>query len=154
MYTCDLDLNNLASKIKRCEYDKHTLRRLNKIEKKKLKIFRSIKKKELRMKILNSETYISKLFSEDKELIAMRETFTPVFFFLIQDFYSLFSKGLQHYLDGSWQNAKTILEKTLIYYTGFTDGPSLTLLEVMKEHNFVAPTGSNPWKGYRELTEK
>ena len=74
----DLDLTNLCTKIKRCEYDKHTLRKLNKTEKKKLKIFRAIKKKELRIKVMNGETEVSKLFSEDKEVVAMRETFTSV----------------------------------------------------------------------------
>ena len=66
----------------------------------------------------------------------------------------MFSEGMQHYLDGNWGSAKPIFEKTQIYYSSMTDGPSTTLLEVMKEHNFVAPTGTNPWRGYRELTEK
>lgn len=31
------------------------------------------------------------------------------------------------------------------------DGPSMTLLEVMKEYNYTAP---DDWKGFRSLTEK
>ena len=64
--------------------------------------------------------------------------------------------GFQAYLAGNWKDAKAILEETKSLRRtdqGITtiDGPSNTLLEVMKQHSFNAPKN---WAGFRELTEK
>ena len=50
--------------------------------------------------------------------------------------------------------AKELFEKTDAYMQKTAlggDGPSRTLLEYMKERNYVAP---KDWKGYRPLTSK
>ena len=64
--------------------------------------------------------------------------------------------GFQAYLAGNWKDAKAIFEETKSLRRteqGITtiDGPSNTLLEVMKQHSFNAPKN---WAGFRELTEK
>ena len=58
--------------------------------------------------------------------------------------------------DGDWGKAKKILSQIIEEKTDSTgaqvgDGPSVTLMGVMEEYNFVAPSN---WKGFRELTEK
>ena len=64
--------------------------------------------------------------------------------------------GFQAYLVGNWKDAKAIFEETKSLRrsdqgTTTIDGPSNTLLEVMKQHSFNAPKN---WAGFRELTEK
>ena len=54
------------------------------------------------------------------------------------------------------QAAVRIASRTHIWILKHTilqvlDGPSCTLLDYMRTHNFCAPAS---WKGYRELTEK
>jgi hypothetical protein len=55
------------------------------------------------------------------------------------------------YLEGNWGEAIRILESTKNMIPGHKDGPSTTLLEYMKENNFVPPSD---WNGYRVLIEK
>mmetsp|Transcript_67151 Transcript_67151/g.212609 ORF Transcript_67151/g.212609 Transcript_67151/m.212609 type:complete len:594 (-) Transcript_67151:201-1982(-) len=88
-------------------------------------------------------------FLEHPDLVAMR---MPI----KEDFLRLFTEGFVAYRDGNWSVAKEILDKCLwarydVHGNAMEDGPSNTLLGVMKEHNFVAPPS---WEGFRELTEK
>eukprot|EP00891_Asterochloris_glomerata_P009900 jgi/Astpho2/9900/e_gw1.00152.86.1_t len=71
-------------------------------------------------------------------------------------FTSKFNSGFQAYLAGNWKDAKLVFEETKSLRrtdqgTTIIDGPSNTLLEVMKQHSFNAPKN---WAGFRELTEK
>jgi len=73
-----------------------------------------------------------------------------------QDFLDKFGKGYQHYLDGKWKEARTALEevskmRTDAHGATIEDGPTMSLLRVMAEFDFQAPS---TWRGYRELTEK
>jgi hypothetical protein len=73
-----------------------------------------------------------------------------------QEFLDKFGVGYQHYLDGKWKEAKAVLTEALTMRkdaAGNTveDGPTASLLRVMAEDNFQAPS---TWKGFRELTEK
>jgi class 3 adenylate cyclase len=87
-------------------------------------------------------------FKQHPDILKMRQGISP-------DFLRDFKCGLRHYFDGEWSQAKEILETTRTYVTAqgkhAVDGPSESLLAVMKTHNFIAP---KTWKGYRELTEK
>lgn len=47
--------------------------------------------------------------------------------------------------------AKTLFEETEILIDKKKDGPSTTLLNVINEHDGIAP---KDWPGYRVLTEK
>ena len=64
-------------------------------------------------------------------------------------FYSNFEEGLQHYIDGDWEEASTFLYRAL--YLDNSDGPTKTILEYIKKLNYKAP---EDWDGYRVLTSK
>ena len=64
-------------------------------------------------------------------------------------FYSNFEEGLQHYIDGDWEEASTFLYRAL--YLDNSDGPTKTILEYIKKLNYKAP---DDWDGYRVLTSK
>ena len=60
-----------------------------------------------------------------------------------------FREAYTNYISGDWSTCKRFLESCLNHNP--IDGPTNTLYNVIKEHQFMAPT---TWKGYRELTEK
>ena len=64
-------------------------------------------------------------------------------------FYSNFEEGLQHYIDGDWEEASTFLYRAL--YLDNSDGPTKTILEYIKKNEYKAP---EDWDGYRVLTSK
>ncbi|CAK0763586.1 hypothetical protein CVIRNUC_003073 [Coccomyxa viridis] len=71
-------------------------------------------------------------------------------------FLGLFAQGFSAYREGSWLQAKQILEQTkfmrrTLLGQPLQDGPSNTLLNFMAGHDYTAPF---TWKGYRELTDK
>lgn len=90
--------------------------------------------------IFEGSIQLSNKFELDPDMVVMREPFT-------QEFYEVFSEGFKHYTDGKWQEARQILEE-VESIRGSPDGPSLTLLSIMEEHNFRAPAD---WEGWREL---
>ena len=61
----------------------------------------------------------------------------------------MFEQGFNHYLNGKWGSAKTSFEQCLNY--NLNDGPTKTLIEAMRAHNYISPSS---WKGFRELSEK
>mmetsp|Transcript_17831 Transcript_17831/g.51102 ORF Transcript_17831/g.51102 Transcript_17831/m.51102 type:complete len:937 (+) Transcript_17831:323-3133(+) len=65
------------------------------------------------------------------------------------NFFAKFRVAMTAYFNGEWAVCKVELEKILEEKP--EDGPAISLLEVMKKHDFLAPSG---WRGYRELTEK
>ena len=65
-------------------------------------------------------------------------------------------QGFSAYREGSWLQAKQILEQTkfmrrTLLGQPLQDGPSNTLLNFMAGHDYTPPF---TWKGYRELTDK
>lgn len=60
-----------------------------------------------------------------------------------------FDEAFKSYISGDWSSCKTNLENCLNHNP--IDGPTNTLYNVIKEGQFMAPSG---WKGFRELTEK
>lgn len=81
LYTCDVDLQNLVQKVRTSHLDKLSSQKLTKAEKKKLKVYNRLRRNELKKKVLENKTTIANLFSSDKELRAMRETFPKVVYF-------------------------------------------------------------------------
>ena len=79
LYTCDVDLQNLQLKVKTSQLDKYSSTKLTKTEKKKLKVYNRLRRNELKKKVIENKTTIANLFSTDKEMKAMRETFPKVF---------------------------------------------------------------------------
>lgn len=70
----------------------------------------------------------------------MREPYPP-------EFYDQFRAGYKDYEEGDWPSAKEKLDK-MEDILGRPDGPTLSLFQVMGEHNFRAPAD---WEGWREL---
>eukprot|EP00898_Chlorokybus_atmophyticus_P006946 jgi/Chlat1/7252/Chrsp58S06894 len=87
-------------------------------------------------------------FSEHPDLVRMNV--------IHPEFYLRFRQGLQAYLAGDWSVAREVLRECEYMRRDakaqpLCDGPTLTLLNAMAEHGFVAPAA---WAGFRELTEK
>ena len=51
---------------------------MTKTEKKKLKVYNRLKRNELKKKVMQNKTTVANLFTSDKELKSMRETYTKV----------------------------------------------------------------------------
>mmetsp|Transcript_21886 Transcript_21886/g.41183 ORF Transcript_21886/g.41183 Transcript_21886/m.41183 type:complete len:837 (+) Transcript_21886:285-2795(+) len=66
-----------------------------------------------------------------------------------QEFKATFEEGVEFYVKGEWDKAKTLIDKCLSIYP--KDGPSDSLNRVMERADFTAP---KDWKGFRELTSK
>lgn len=60
-------------------------------------------------------------------------------------FYDIYDAGLESYLTGDWSTARTKMEECLKLYP--EDVPTTVILDVMKEHQFVAPPD---WQGWHE----
>ena len=95
-----------------------------------------------------SEREFEQEYDENPDIVATKSS-TP-------EFLARFGEGYQAYKDGDWGKAKKILSQIIEEKMDSTgaqvgDGPSVTLMGVMEEYNFVAPSN---WKGFRELTEK
>jgi len=87
-------------------------------------------------------------FEEHPDIVTLRQGVS-------EDFLIEFNRGLQHYINGDWRLASSILQRTRTvvnkFGTPMSDGPSESLLKVMQSHDYNAPRG---WRGFRELTEK
>lgn len=82
------------------------------------------------------------LFEVDEDLKIMRQPFS-------EKFYEVYNSGFKDYIDGNWEDARAKLEK-VEEIRGSIDGPSLSLLGVMRGHNFKAPAD---WEGWRDLED-
>lgn len=60
-------------------------------------------------------------------------------------FHDVFARGLDLYLDGEWAAAREALEAALALYP--EDGATAVLMDVMREHDFVAP---HTWAGWHD----
>ncbi|KAF0719136.1 Aste57867_1250 [Aphanomyces stellatus] len=65
------------------------------------------------------------------------------------EFRSSFDRGVNKYLEGNWPEARSFIEDALRWQPH--DGPSESILRVMAEDNYEAPSN---WTGYRALREK
>jgi len=137
--TCDIDYSRLTINLKALD-----IVNLSRNEKKRFKVMARLKRNDLREKVMENKYNVHNLFTTDPDLVTMREPYSPAF-------YTKFNEGMQHYFAGNWPKAKESFETTYNMIPGLKDGPSNTLLSVLKEYGYKAPPD---WKGYRELTEK
>ena len=66
-----------------------------------------------------------------------------------KEFYELFENGINSYYSANWKISAESFEKCLEIMP--KDGPSKSLYNYLKKHEFMAP---KTWPGFRELTEK
>ena len=132
LFTVDIDISVLIPSEEK-GYTKAELREKHKIA--KANIVESV---------LSGEDGIkaSSFFDIDKDLLKMTENVFGVF-------RNTFCEAFDHYIKGDWGACKSKLD--LCFNQRPEDGPAATILGVLKENNFMAPSD---WKGYRELTEK
>mmetsp|Transcript_32833 Transcript_32833/g.32060 ORF Transcript_32833/g.32060 Transcript_32833/m.32060 type:complete len:111 (-) Transcript_32833:39-371(-) len=109
-----------------------------------LKVKARIDRNRFRNQALNNQVSVSSMFESDEDLLKMRKPYT-------QEFFTLFDKGMNCYLNGEWEEARQHFEMVEVLKEVGADYPSKCLLEYMKDFNFVAP---DSWDGYRVLTEK
>ncbi|CAD8178473.1 unnamed protein product [Paramecium octaurelia] len=154
IYTVDLNVESLIRKV----HKKKTVVDFNRKEKqkqahlteseiskqkKKQKVLRRMKRDKLKQAVLKNHVAISETWIKDNNIKQSRALFN-------KEFYHKWDKGFSCYLSGDWDQAKAIFEETLNFLPNYKDGPSNTLLRVIKEEPYLR----NNWKGYRELTEK
>ncbi|OMJ90780.1 hypothetical protein SteCoe_6759 [Stentor coeruleus] len=77
-------------------------------------------------------------------ITASSKSFQTMTYDFTEDFYNTFAKALNFYFDGLWQNSRIAFNDVLNIMPH--DGPSLTILNYMKNYNYISP-GS--WKGVR-----
>jgi len=133
LFTVDIDISVLTPSV-----DKG-------FTKAELKEKHRVAKNNILESVFNSEEEgikASSFFDIDKDLLKMTENVFGVF-------RNTFSEAFDNYIKGDWGACKSKLD--LCFNQRPEDGPSLTILGVMKELNFMAPSD---WQGYRELTEK
>ena len=80
------------------------------------------------------------VWEEDGDIADIREHFTDE----IRNHWDI---GIEAFVDGNWAKAHEELNQVLVL-TENEDGPSLQLIERMKETDFKPPSD---WKGYRKL---
>ena len=90
--------------------------------------------------MFNGSIKLVNKFELDEELVIMRQSFSD-------KFYEQYNSGFKDYTEGRWEDAREKLEE-MENIRGCPDGPSLSLLRVMREHNFRAPAD---WEGWRDL---
>ncbi|CAK92800.1 unnamed protein product (macronuclear) [Paramecium tetraurelia] len=154
IYTVDLNVDSLLRKEHKAKtiLDPHKKDKVKQVHlsesdqsklKKKQKVLKRMKRDKLKQAVLKSHVLISETWTKDPNIKISRALFR-------KEFYSKWTEGFHCYLSGDWDKAKSIFEETLNFLPNYRDGPSNTLLRVIKEEPYLR----NNWKGYRELTEK
>jgi class 3 adenylate cyclase len=133
LFTCDLDFNLV-------DLEEMPKRVLTPMEIKLKRVKARLKRDREKKKVYEGSIKIVNKFELDEDITKMREPFTP-------EFYEQFNAGFKDYLEGNWDDAKQKLDK-MEEIRGTPDGPSLSLLTVMQEHNYRAPAD---WEGWRDL---
>lgn len=132
IYTVDIDTNNLEETNDRFKTQSMKEKKRN-YEKEKKHLWHSLKTR---------KRTTAALITGDKDFQELRRHVNPVFT-------HLFQRGYQHYLDGDWESAQSILQKCI--KTRPSDGPTKTLLNIIAEGGGKAP---EKWKGFRALISK
>jgi len=94
-----------------------------------------------------AESYDASTWLSDPDIIQLRCLATP-------QFLKTFDKGLNNYLGGHWDEARTDLEKADRMMASNDiggDGPSRAILKYMEVNDWVCPSS---WSGHRPLTSK
>lgn len=80
------------------------------------------------------------VWEEDEDMLHLREHFTA-------DMRSLWDKGFDAYISGDWNTAMKHFQNVLLM-SGYKDGPSIHLLNLINEHSCRPP---KDWSGFRVL---
>mmetsp|Transcript_3356 Transcript_3356/g.3959 ORF Transcript_3356/g.3959 Transcript_3356/m.3959 type:complete len:579 (+) Transcript_3356:944-2680(+) len=133
LWTCDIDYTLI-------EVEPESKKELDPGQKKLKRVKARLKRDREKVEMFNGSIQLVNKFELDEELAIMRVPFT-------EKFYEQYNSGFKDYIDGRWEDAREKLE-LMESIRGSPDGPSLSLLRVMKEHNFKAPAD---WDGWRDL---
>lgn len=125
LYTLDLNPKNIVA----CSF------------KDKSRTLVDMKKKSLRRLRRSNNSVTFNILHKSKAFRQMTEEFS-------EKFYESFNSAFELYVDGLWLSAKDEFEKVLVVF--HRDGPSLALLNFMKNNNFCAPSD---WAGIRHLEQ-
>jgi hypothetical protein len=94
-----------------------------------------------------ADEYDVAVWANDHDLVQLRRLATSIF-------RKTYRIGLEHYLNGNWDVAKESFAKANNMMSDSDtggDGPSMELMNYMKEKNWKCPDN---WNGYRPLTKK
>jgi class 3 adenylate cyclase len=133
LFTCDIDYNLV-------EVEPIPKTEMSAQEKKLKRVKARLKRDREKLKMFDGSIKLVNKFELDQDMVVMREPFT-------EKFYEVYNAGFEDYIEGRWEEARVKLEQ-MEEIRGTPDGPSLSLLRVMREHNFKAPAD---WEGWREL---
>jgi len=136
LFTVDLDCEAVS-------VDKHKQPRFMNLDR--------LRMKRQRLDALSNGTYCAhSIFVSNLHIYRMRAVY-----FL--EFFQLFEKGYLNYEAGEWDVALEILAETAIMLKGrcvhnpdMVDGPSIALLNYMREQGCNPPVG---WRGYNDMAE-
>lgn len=135
LYTVDLSPSNLLKLV-----GLHKKRDKTAAEKKNARVCYNQRRDNLLAKI-EKKRVTGAYWSEDKDIKAMREPFSKLF-------YEEWRKGLSAYLKGEWKEAHETFVKTQLLSPNHQDGPSKALIEFMQQSNLQPP---KDWQGFREF---
>jgi TolA-binding protein len=135
LFTVDVDFDGMKSK-------QYKLARMGIKEKRKL---RDTEKKKMMASLFEDNkkhTTTWKIFQRDRDFKELRRHYD-------RGFTKKFNEAYKKYIAGDWATAEDLFSQCLKMNP--KDGPTITLKSYIEENNGIPP---NPWKGYRELTEK
>ncbi|MDR3547049.1 MAG: adenylate/guanylate cyclase domain-containing protein [Candidatus Pacebacteria bacterium] len=132
LFTVDLEFSQLAKK--QCKYISHNNSERLRLRKQAKKVFHQMVK--------SGSTAPNMLYSEDKDIQAMRAGISPTFL-------KLFKGAYDNYIAGKWESAVDGLNEVLKIKPD--DGPSQNLKQYMGSLGNKAP---EEWRGCRELVNK
>ena len=133
LYTCDIDYDLI-------EVESEKKKELSGDQKKLKRVKARLRRDREKVKMFDGTFKLVNLFEVDEDLKIMREPFTD-------KFYEVYNDAFKDYTEGNWQDARSKLEE-MESIRGTPDGPSLSLLTVMRAHDFNAPAD---WEGWRDL---
>jgi hypothetical protein len=136
LYTVDLDYENVEVDSEAKDRKKRHVNKLSSRE----------QREKMKMRKLEPEYQVHKVFAADKNVLEMRERYS-------EEFFQEYEKGYMNYEAGEWNVAGEVLRRTVSMLSDQMneDGPSRALLNFIESHNYQAPHG---WQGYRERSEK
>jgi hypothetical protein len=99
---------------------------------------------------LTPDDHTGDVFEQDYDMLTLRKHATD------PEFQQLFKEGITAYLDGDWQTARKLLERSDLFMKECApalggDGPSRTLLEYMCNQKIESP---NTRQGFTQRTSK
>lgn len=114
------------------------------ISKKKMRLQLRNQKERKRKDYISGKVTLKSFLESQEDFIQMRRVFRP-------EFYSLWDEGIEHYLQGDFEKAKSVFEKTEKFLQPeHTDTLSKKLIEIMIEMEMEKPSD---WDQGRQLAD-